>query len=551
MKKRLLDKIIVSAQNPLLSVGEFFKYCKKRFENIGYFEKDSLWLLNFYKKEGLMLPAFSKRNLECYSTFQVYNLYLLEKFRKACLTPHAQIKSKGKAISFSVNNWKEIIESDINKKNLQKQINKFNKLLLLLFQIQDLYLPEVRSDRRFGEYRDYHDAIVLGGTYFVVKKKVLLSAIRKWRRDLIKENKFKPQKILYEVGLTVKEIEEWTKELSFILEELDPLIDWYMLLKYISYDKRQRLKGNALLAQDLYEIAQMLILFLEDLGEDLSKKGIYDIFDWFDLSPRDKKSKLPDWKEKKYGKTIINNKPYKMLEFLTNEYEINPKPHAIIFTEGEEWQAIAKLFEFYGYDPDLLGIEFRSIKGEGNFSLSNWQCFIEYMHEKQVLIYFLVDNEGETAKQAKRLLRAKRKFIFHGLKKVIPGRDRIKIWGERKKFSSFEEVNFTDAEIAQAINMQINKSIKSQDIRAIRNDPSRKKGLIEALKETYEFKLNKSKLDIDLVNILIEKRKSNPDVKNKRPIEKFILKTGRQILLNYQPTSIEDQHINLKTGLFG
>jgi hypothetical protein len=173
------------------------------------------------------------------------------------------------------------------------------------------------------------------------------------------------------------------------------------------------------------------------------------------------------------------------------------------------------------------------------------------MHEKQVLIYFIVDNEGENAKQTRRLLKAKRKFNFEGLIKVIPSRDRIKIWGRKNKNSSFEEANFTDSEIATSISTQTNKSISTKDIRIIRNDNAKKKALIKAIEEKFNIKLNKQKLNVDLIELIIRKRQANPNIKHKRPIEDFVLKSGELILLNHQPTGKEYQKMNLETGLLG
>jgi hypothetical protein len=225
-------------------------------------------------------------------------------------------------------------------------------------------LPEVRSNKRWGEYRNYQGSVAIAGTYFVTTTQYLLSSIREWREDLIKDGFFDPQKTLSDSKLEVKVIKNWTSEFAVILKHLDPLEKWHLFIQYFKYSRRQKLQHNALLAQDLYEMAEILFLFLKDLGEDLSDEGIFDVLDWIDVSPRDQESKLPHWKERDYGKEVLN-KPYQMSEFLCNEFEINPKPRAIIFTEGEEWKAIEKLFEFYGYNPSLLGIEFRSIKGEG------------------------------------------------------------------------------------------------------------------------------------------------------------------------------------------
>lgn len=559
MRKKLLNKIIASSQNPLLSFGEFYKYCTKRFNNVGTFEKDFSWLLNFYKRKGFLIPAYSEKNKNYYSTFQVYSLYLVENYRTACLKPHAETKYKEETIKVPVVTWREILNR--SKDILIKQIANFNKLLLLLLEIQDFYLPEIRSNKRLGEFRNYHGNIAIGGTFFVAKSEYLLSAIRDWRTRLIKENKFCPQKILADLNFQIDKIEDWTREIAFNLKNIDPLDDWHLFMQYINYDNRQRLKGNALLAQDFNEIAQILVLFLKDLGSDLLQKGISEIPDWFDLSPRDKGSKLPHWKERKYGKEILNN-PYQMLEFLCNEFGINPKPKAIIFTEGEEWEAIKKLYEFYGYDPNLLGIEFKPLNGKfGMLRVKGqrraadntvaWKFLVEYLHEKQTLVYFLVDNENNNLEVARRLLKQKRTFRFYNLTLTIPSQDRLIIWGRRKRNSSFEEANFTNADIAKAINKKVRNKITSNDVESIRKDSFRKQGLIAAIESKFKIKLNKPQLDIELVMTLIEKRKARPNSKQKTPLENFILKAGKLILRNYQPTGKDHQKRNFETGLLG
>jgi len=548
-KSRLLDKIPISIQNPLLGTHLFFNYCKKRFKNIGMYEKDFLWLLNFYKKEGLFLPVYSVNKKDYYSTFQVYNLYLLEKYRSNCLNLYVISEQKNKKIKVNVQNWKETLK--VNKDILKGKISCFNKLLLLLLKIQDFYLPEVRGNQCFGEWHDYKNMQVIDKVYFIEKSGYLLSFIRKHRENKIKNEVFKPKKILSDSKPDIKTIKDWMCKLAVILKDVDPLEKWYLFIKYFKYNKRQYLKGSALIAQDFYEIYNILSLFLQDLGENLLDEGISDVFDWTNGSKRDEKSKLPFWKENLYGKGVLNN-PYQMLEFLSNEFGVNPKPRAIVFTEGKEWKAISKLFELYNFNPNLLGVEFRSISGEGNFSLSNWQCFIEYMHEKNILIYFILDNEGHVANEARKLLNAKRKFEFPGLEDVIPTKDRIKIWGKRKKNASFEEVNFTDFEIARAINKQLkNINIKSKEIRKIRNNLFRRKGLIEEIKIKFNIKLNKPQLDMNLVENLIKKRKLKPNVKNKRPLEKVVLKIGKKVLLSHQPTSKYHQNKLFKTGLMG
>ncbi len=109
----------------------------------------------------------------------------------------------------------------------------------------------------------------------------------------------------------------------------------------------------------------MLKHFITDIDIDPS---ISDPVDWGDSSSRERPSAPPQWKVRRYGDSLT--RPYEMLEFLTNEYNLNSKPRAIVFTEGEEWKAVEKLYSYYGYSPELLGIECRSISGE---AISPWQ----------------------------------------------------------------------------------------------------------------------------------------------------------------------------------
>lgn len=233
-----------------------------------------------------------------------------------------------------------------------------------------------------------------------------------------------------------------------------------------------------------------------------------------------------------------------MLEYLTNAYGLNAQPRAIIFTEGNEWSTLSKLYDYYGYNSDFLGIEFRSISGEGNFKLANWQCFIEYMHEKQVLIYFVLDNEGIVGKQAQRLLKTQRAFYVPGLTKVIPAHDRIKIWSK-----SFEESNFTDAEIARAVNQQ-GICVTRRQVSTVRAK-AEEKGFINRLKHSVEVNIDKPRLGIDLVTRLIARRQARPGVKCLRPAEFFVQKSGELILLNNQPTGRPARERSIATGLLG
>ena len=286
----------------------------------------------------------------------------------------------------------------------------------------------------------------------------LLSKIHNYRYECLAQGYFEPSQAISASESNTVALEQWVNRLEAQASNIDPITYWRPLVKYFRYSKRQKLKYEALLAQDFYETTELLKLFINDLELETDRDDL--VRNRLEIMPHNRTSNASRWERERYGESL--SRPYEMLEFLSNEYDLNPKPRAVVLTEGEEWKAIAKLYTYCGYVPELLGIEFRSISGHGNFSLANWQCFIEYMHEKQTLVYFLLDNEGRSSKEAKRLLNKKRLFSFSGLEKVIPSRDRIRVWSH-----SFEESNFSNAEIKRALSCQ-GVEVSSQQVADIR-----------------------------------------------------------------------------------
>jgi hypothetical protein len=404
--------------------------------------------------------------------------------------------------------------------------------------IQDFYLPEVRGNRRMGEWRDYHGRLELSGAWFVRTLTCVVSNIQKFREEAILSGRLNAASALLSSGITPHTLSEWQFHIHFDATSIDPLDNWRDLVAAGSYHARTRLKYDALLAVDFYETVEVLRLFSVDAG--LSKPAP-EFTDPTDCSPRDEATGLPSWKIEKYGETFF--KPFAQLEFVANDYDLNPRPRAIVFTEGDEWQAIAALYIHYNFEPDLLGIEFRSIGGSGNFSLANWQPFIEYMHEKQVLVFFIIDNEGYTAREARRLLERKRQFQCAGLQKVIPADDRIRVWQ-----ASFEEDNFSDEEIAGAL-ASLGLTVSSSAVAAERASAG-EPGLIRRIFKREGKSVSKPQLDMLLVNNLIEQRRAAVDSSD-RPIDIFVRASGKLIVFNYQPTSIDLVRINRESGYLG
>ena len=180
----------------------------------------------------------------------------------------------------SIKSWKEKFEQSINLA-IDKE-EKENRLIRLLIEIQDFYLPEIRSNLRYGEVRDYHGAATDEGPIFCTSKTLLLSSITVWQNNLKKNNRFKPHEIIKKHDFTVDQLIKWTKKLYLLIKNIDPIHSWRLLIKYVNFNEKKKLQYDALIANDFYEIASIIMLLLNDLGENLSKKGISEINDWFD-----------------------------------------------------------------------------------------------------------------------------------------------------------------------------------------------------------------------------------------------------------------------------
>jgi hypothetical protein len=205
-----------SAQNPLLATSTFFGYCKPRFRWVVTKKLFSGWLQSKIESE-LIRPAYWHDGTAYFSTHQVWQIHRLS-------SSHLQQESTAATVEFET-------------------------VLQLLVDVQDNYLPEIRSNQRVGEYRDYGGNVAIGGSHFCGRTEYMLSAIRTWRRHNIEVGSFNPSEALSKTSLDVTALMRWIRHLVAVAEGINPLQIWRMLIRYSRYSKRQSLKFNALLAQ--------------------------------------------------------------------------------------------------------------------------------------------------------------------------------------------------------------------------------------------------------------------------------------------------------------
>jgi phage tail protein X len=216
----------------------------------------------------------------------------------------------------------------------------------------------------------------------------------------------------------------------------DPLENWHGLIRFVSVEKRKKLKGDALKAQAFGEMAKMLRLFFRDAFDE-------------ELEPpnelgRTTIHRIPDVR--------AEDDPLRALELVANDFGINPKPQAVLFIEGATEMTVVPLIfdEIYAANPNVFGIELVSLGGVSNAtggkdsSFSALWRLIDYLHHHQTISFVLLDNEGLAPRNVGVGLPSARSIHFPDRRATR--KNYVKLWK-----LSFEMDNFNDAELAWAL----------------------------------------------------------------------------------------------------
>jgi hypothetical protein len=115
---------------------------------------------------------------------------------------------------------------------------------------------------------------------------------------------------LREVEITRKQASELRRIVGMRIHSLDPLSEWYPILRFADLDKRERLKGLRL-AQELYVADRVLELYLERLTKRTQPDPAY-----LHANPR------VDYVEKRCGRSKDYADPH-FLEVILAEYGLN------------------------------------------------------------------------------------------------------------------------------------------------------------------------------------------------------------------------------------
>lgn len=332
---------------------------------------------------------------------------------------------------------------------------------------------------------------------------------------------YDPREVEARFGLSADILERAYKNIGGSAAYGDPLEKWAPLVEFVSVDKKRKLKGKALLAQSLREAANMLRFLYKDLyGDELPPT--HEIFG-----------------------QVINHFPElearddarRHLEFVVNQYDLNPQPKLVLFVEGEsEIVLINMIFEmYYGFHPGKLGIELVNLKGinnaTGNKRADRFRAIfrlVDYLHHHQTLTFLILDNENHAEKLKREAKNAK---SLHGRDRLAVPSDHIKLWRVALEFD-----NFSDTEIASAMSEISGGSRRfaSSDVKAARTSEAPGQALSELYELKTEHSLEKPKLARALAIRLIDPKSRR--LPQNRPIVRILDVVREKAALNPFPT---------------
>lgn len=280
---------------------------------------------------------------------------------------------------------------------------RWRPTILLLVRLQNRYLPSVRGtlttrsvqtpfDPETGGYVD-HDALV---------------------------REFDPEQVLRGHGLTVEEVKNVHHRLVSQAAFEDPLDRWSTLIRMAPYTERQKLKGDALRAQDAYDAGAMLRDFYFHLTDELLPQPD-EVFDVSDGS----------WRERIYG-----HEPrlrYTRGDLKAELQRHGPYPHLVhLVVEGDSEKLI---FEFlvgaFGFEPKERGVSVSVFGGVGKTDLR--AELLRSVRSYSRFPILVCDREGDIEKDVEAL---KQEGLLTDATTFL--------WN-----TTLEEDNFSDAELVQ------------------------------------------------------------------------------------------------------
>jgi hypothetical protein len=164
---------------------------------------------------------------------------------------------------------------------------------------------------------------------------------------------------------------------------IDPLKNWFMLLKLMKRSAIKRLEGKALLAQDYYTLAYILSFFIHELtGEKM-------------LDPDDMNDgRGGEWKKEIYEEPIDYYSRKTRNNILDNYLAIRPFRLILVLEVNTEETVVNLILEALAIDPDRGGFIIHNLEGQPNMKINLGTIY--YLANKDFIdVYTILDNDQE------------------------------------------------------------------------------------------------------------------------------------------------------------
>ncbi|WP_370334469.1 TOPRIM nucleotidyl transferase/hydrolase domain-containing protein [Parvularcula marina] len=331
---------------------------------------------------------------------------------------------------------------------------------------------------------------------------------------------FDPKDVEKKFSLTSVSLKQAYEALGASACFCDPLDNWSELVEFVSLQKKKRLKGDALRALALRDAANILRTLYRDLYEN-ELKPTHEIFGMV---------------VNRFPELEVRADIRKHLEYLTNQFDLNPQPKLVLFVEGEsEVVLIEAIFErIFAAHPGVYGIEIVNLQGVNNATGSRKTDrfraifrLVDYLHHHQTMTFLILDREN----QAERLLAAaKQTKSLHGQGRLAVPQEHIALWKVSLEFD-----NFSDTELAQAFNTlsEPTTTFHRTDIKAAREVKNPGKAISELYKAQTGYGLDKPKLARVLAEIMMEPKSRRKPLN--RPLVKLLDKVCTRAARNPLP----------------
>lgn len=505
---------------PLLPTRSFLEFC--RDQNVSTSRMESLNKLSLFSPVVLAEPPDptdemgNRDNVDTapslYSQFQCYPLFNLMEWLTVSLSLDQLSAWTDEETSQVMIRWRKYGQNLLTA--LRASENKRDKAALICQSISDRYYPLTQSDERT----------------------IRVSSVRHdwdWYEFC---HHWKAQDVQEELNLDLDELREIQEVVAFDASMVDPLARWSDLVRFVAIEKKLKLKGKALLAQTLYAMEGMLSKFYEELTGKRPERGL-----------RSEKET-----ERIYGAGVSGN-VLSHLEYVSNSYHLNPRPRLILVVEGDgEFVQIPTLVEhLYGFPLSTVEIELVNLRGIGNFTgrkrdrFGALSRFIDAFHDRQTIVYVLLDNEGGAEQIRARLIEADSKYSPY---RKITKPEYLHIWDRNIEFD-----NFTNIEIADELSSLAScvHSFVAAEVEVCRSSFGQEGHNLERL---YSDKVDQDLDKAALLGNLFSLIRTTPTLSGAdtaRPVVQVLRKVVELAALNHQPTSSEDWNKNQQSGYVG